>query len=141
MIGFNHALAGALIAVTVPPTYVPLVALASHFVMDAFPHFGKSEIFKPYTRSFKALLVFDAMMCFAVLGCAWWLFSDRWVLVTLGIFFATLPDFLWLIERKVTWASSYFSFARRIQRGESPDGWTYELLTFCLLAVAVALVA
>lgn len=137
MIGFNHVAAGAIIAVTVPPPYVPIVALLSHFVMDALPHFGNSETFKPYTKAFKGLLVFDAIMCFSLLGFAWWLVPDKWQIISIGTFFAALPDFLWLLEGKIRWLKPYFTFAKKIQWGETPDGWTYEVIYFALLFSAL----
>lgn len=140
MIGFNHALAGTVIAATVSPAYVPFIALVSHFLMDALPHFGKSEVFKPYAKPFKVLLMFDAILCFSILGAAWWLFPEKWAVMTIGIFFATLPDFLWLIEGKLSWLSPYFTFAKRIQNRESPEGWTYEVLFLCMIVLAIVLI-
>lgn len=141
MIGFNHTLAGVLVGATVSPVYIPVVALFSHFVMDALPHFGKSITFTPYTRPFKALLLLDALACFAVLGFGWWVFPEHRVAVTIGAIFATLPDFLWILEHKVKWLQPYFTFAKKIQWAETPNGWTYELLFFCLFALALVLVA
>lgn len=140
MIGFNHALAGTVIAATVSPIYVPLIALTSHFVIDALPHFGKSHIFAPYRKPFVALLGVDAVLCFTILGASWWLFPDKWLVMTIGIFFATLPDFLWLIEGKVSWLTPYFSFAKRIQSRESPEGWTYEVLFLCMAVLLIVLI-
>lgn len=137
MIGFNHAAAGALIAITLPPQYVPVVALLSHFVMDALPHFGNSDTFKPYTKAFKWLLLIDAVMCCMVLGFSWWLFPQHWLIIAVGTFFATLPDFLWLLDGKVKWLKKYFTFAKRIQWAETPEGWMYELLYFSLMFIAI----
>ena len=134
-------MAGVIIAATVPAPYVPVVALMSHFIMDALPHFGGSELFKPYTKPFKWLLVFDALMCFLVLAGGIWLFPDKWWLMFIGTFFATLPDFLWLIEGKVSWLKKYFAFAKRIQWSETPEGWSYETIYFALLFVALVCVA
>lgn len=68
MIGFNHVISGVIIGSIAPLPAVPIIALASHFVMDTLPHFGKSEVFKPYNKNFKLLLIFDALMCFIILG-------------------------------------------------------------------------
>lgn len=141
MIGFNHAMTGVIIAATVPPVYVPVVALLSHFVMDALPHFGQSETFKPYTKPFKILLLFDALLCFLVLGFGIWLFPNLWPMMILGTFFATAPDFLWLLKGKVRGLRNYFTFAKKIQWAESPDGWTYELVYFSLMFVALVILA
>ena len=139
MIGFNHVAAGIIIALTAPAQYVPLLALISHFILDALPHFGKSEALKPFTGAFKGLLAFDAVICFLLLGFAWWLFPNQWLLITIGTVFATLPDFLWPLEGKIKWLGGYFQWAKKIQWGETPDGWTYELIYFSLLLLTISL--
>ncbi|NLA42790.1 hypothetical protein GX865_01350 [Candidatus Saccharibacteria bacterium] len=141
MIGFNHALAGVIIAATVPAPLVPVVALASHFLMDALPHFGNSVIFKPYTKAFKRLLLVDAVLCTTILAFSFWLFPDKWWLMIIGTFFATLPDFLWLLEGRVKWLQRYFAFAKKIQWSETPEGWTYELIYLSLLFLTLSIVA
>lgn len=139
MTGFNHTLAGAIIAVIVPAPVVPLVALVSHFIMDALPHFGESAIFKPYNRAFKTLLIIDAILCFSALFFAWWLFPDHKVIITVGAFFAAGPDFLWLLQGKVRWLNGFFKFAKKIQWKELPEGWTYELLYCVFMVMALVL--
>ncbi|NLA43656.1 hypothetical protein GX865_05970 [Candidatus Saccharibacteria bacterium] len=141
MIGINHTMAGVIIAATVPAPLIPVAALISHFVMDAFPHFGNSETVKPYTKSFKWLLIFDAFLCFLALAGGFWLFPDKLALLILGTFFATLPDFLWLLKGKIRWLNPYFSFAQKIQWAESPDGWTYEIIYFSLLFLTISYLA
>ena len=137
MTGFNHTLAGAIIAVIVPVPFVPLVALASHFMMDALPHFGESIVFRPYNRAFKGLLVIDAILCFTALFFAWWLFPEHKVIITIGTFFAAAPDFLWLLDSKVKWLRGFFRFAKKIQWKEIPEGWTYELLYSVFMVMAL----
>lgn len=127
MIGFNHTLAGAIIAVTLPAPLVPLVALTSHFLLDSMPHFGNSKRFSPYTTGFKWLLVVDAILCFSSLFFAWWLFPDKWLIITIGAFFATLPDFLWIFQNKTKKFRWFFKFATEIQWGEFPLGWILEV--------------
>ena len=135
MIGFNHALAGSIIGILTPAPFVPVVALASHYLMDMLPHFGEHTRIKPYTRSFKFLLLFDALICFGILATSLYLRPDMYIGIIMGTFFACLPDFLWLIQNKVKtkWGRFYFKFAKKIQWGESPDGWTYEVFAFGLL--------
>jgi len=135
MTGTNHTLAGAIIAVLVPPPLVPLVAFASHFVLDALPHFGNRSWMPatgadPYSRTFKYWLVFDAVGCFAALFGAWWLFPDKWLIITIGAFFAAGPDFLWLFEKYAhgAFARKFYRFAAKIQWAELPWGWVLELL-------------
>lgn len=126
MLGFNHTLAGCIIAVVTPAPLVPAIALGSHFIMDAVPHFGNSERVKPYTRSFKILLVFDAVACTSILLGAIVLFPDKWLVLSVGALFATLPDFMWIARGHVPMLASFFRFAEWIQWGERPYGWIYD---------------
>lgn len=144
MTGFNHTLAGSIIAVLVPAPLVPLVALINHFVLDAFPHFGRHPEINPgdrkhYPNIFKYWLVGDALLCFAALFGAWALFPDKWLIITIGAFFAAGPDFLWLLEpyAKAAWAKKFFAFAKWIQWGERPWGWILEIVYGVALAVAL----
>ena len=128
MTGFNHTLAGCVIAVMSPAPLAPLLAFSSHFVLDALPHFGRSARFRPYTREFKWLLVFDALLCFISLGLAIWVFPALWWLLIICALTATLPDFLWLFNGKIAWLNGFYKFAGDIQWGERPWGWILELV-------------
>lgn len=146
MTGFNHTLAGSIIAVLVPAPFVPLVAFMSHFVLDAVPHFGNLSWApdhgdRSFSRKFVLLLIGDAIGCFASLFFAWWLFPDKWLIITIGAFFAAGPDFLWLIDGKIKWLKPFFRFATWIQWGERPWGWTLEIVyatLFCLLLIRLS---
>jgi hypothetical protein len=126
MLGFNHTLAGSIIAIITPAPLVPVVAFISHFVLDATPHFGRSKRVYPYTRPFIYLLIADAVLCASSLLFAIWLFPDKWFILAVGAFFSTLPDFLWLIEGRVKGLKNYFKFARWVQWGERPYGWIFD---------------
>lgn len=141
MTGTNHTLVGAIIAVTLPPPLVPAVALISHFVLDALPHFGRHPEINPgdrrhYPKIFKYWLVGDAILCFTALFGAWALFPNKWLIITIGAFFAAGPDFLWLLEphAKTRWAKKFFAFAKWIQWGERPWGWILEIIYGFLFA-------
>lgn len=142
MLGFNHVLAGSIIAVITPAPLVPFVAFASHFVLDMFPHFGRSETVYPYTTPFKVWLVIDAILSFASLGLAIWLFPSQWLIISIGAFFSASPDFLWLLRNHgPKWMDRFLDWAERIQWGERPYGWLFDafyggLFIFWLLALA-----
>lgn len=140
MIGFNHALAGGVIALTVQdPLLVAPLALASHFALDALPHFGQSDKIKPYNKSFKQMLVFDAIVCFTVLGLLLWRAPELWPAILVGTFFATLPDFIWLLRGEAKWLSWFFKFHSKIQQGERPWGWRLEIIYFISLSTLAVL--
>ena len=130
MTGFNHTLAGTIIAVITPTPLVPVVALLSHFILDTFPHFGRSQTVKPYNKKFKLVLIIDALLCFSFLALGLYLFPDKRLAIILGAFFANLPDFMWLLRdfAKVPSLKWFFNFSEKIQWGERPWGWILEIL-------------
>ncbi len=135
MIGFNHALSGALVAILTPPqyvAYVPLIAFLLHFVLDIFPHYGRDDTAPVHSHKFNRILAVDAVLCVAVLVLAVMLYPQHALLIGVGIFFAVLPDFLWVFHYyiKVTFKAArlFFTFAEKIQWGERPWGWSLEIL-------------
>ena len=142
MLGFNHVLAGSIVAVIVPAPLVPLAALASHFILDTFPHSGNTEKTYPYTPSFKRLLALDALLCFAGLAFALWLFPQEWLIIMIGAFFGAAPDFLWLWRDKgPAWFQKFLHFANWIQWGERPYGWILDVIYALLFTIALYLLA
>ncbi|MDB5176933.1 MAG: hypothetical protein JWN75_601 [Candidatus Saccharibacteria bacterium] len=146
MLGFNHVLAGSIIAVITPAPLVPFVALASHFVFDMFPHFGESKTVYPYTKPFIRLLFVDAVACILGLALALWLFPTQWPIIFVGAFFGAFPDFLWVYrDRGPKWFRQFLTWANVIQWGERPYGWLFDvfyagLFVFTLFALADKLV-
>lgn len=147
MIGFNHALSGALVATLMPTqyaVYVPLVAFVLHFVLDIFPHYGRDDTAPVRSKKFNKILTTDAILSIACVALAMTLYPEKALLVAIGAFFAMLPDFLWIfhyyikIHNRVT--KAFFSFAGNIQWGERPWGWSLEILyAMIMLAVLVGL--
>lgn len=142
MLGFNHVLAGSIVAVILPAPLVPLAAFASHFLLDLTPHFGNSDRVYPYTRAFKIWLIVDALLCFAALGFAVWLFPDKWLIICVGAFFGALPDFLWLLyHRGSRLMDKFLRWAEWIQWGERPYGWLFDAAYAMLFAIALYLLS
>lgn len=136
MTGFNHTLAGALAAVLLPAALAPVVALASHFALDSLPHFGRDPRIVPYNKAFVGMLIVDAVFCFATLGLSVFLFPSLWWLIIICTAAATLPDFLWGIKRWApAWLTPQYVFHQRIQWGERPYGWIFEV-TFFVIALS-----
>lgn len=139
MTGFNHTLAGAIIAIATPSPFQPLLAFLSHYVLDATPHFGRDSRFVPYNKAFLRLLTVDAVLCFAALGFAIALFPNRWWLLIICTAAATLPDFMWALRKwSPAWLRPQFTLHHKIQWGERPYGWIFELL-YALIGVVVLL--
>lgn len=135
MTGFNHTLAGSIIAVLVPAPIAPILAFASHFLLDMTPHFGRHPKLYPYTKEFIWLLISDAILCFTALGFSLILFPRLWPIIIVTVFFSTLPDFMWLLDGRVSWLKGFFKFAEKIQWGERPWGWTLEILYAAIFSI------
>jgi hypothetical protein len=97
----NHALTGALIAVSVgqPVIAVPL-AFVSHFALDAIPHFGISKDLDKKNRSrlFSTTLIVDMIIGAGLFLSAIWLhsvFAISLLAVWAAMFAAVCPDLIW----------------------------------------------
>lgn len=140
MLGFNHLLAGSIVAVIVPAPLVPVIAFTSHFLLDLFPHAHGEE--PPFSRFLKIQFGVDAVLCIITIPFLLWLFPDRWFIVGIGAFFGFAPDLLWLFwHRGPKWLDKFLDWAHWIQWGERPYGWIFDalygfLFTFTLFVLA-----
>lgn len=142
MLGFNHTLAGSIVAIIVPAPLVPVVALVSHFVLDLTPHFGRSETVYPYTRAFKRLVVVDALLSFSGLMFSLFLFPGKGLIVLVGVSFSIFPDFLWLLyHRGPAWLDKFLYWAEWIQWGERPYGWILDVFYALMMCITLYLLA
>lgn len=154
MTATNHMLAGAVVATAIQqPLLVFPAVIASHFVLDALPHFGVRE-YSPQLRNnhplFKFVLAIDigltlsllALLPFILKGVVSW-----WVLL-LGMFLAWAPDLMWVreaakIARNKTnpLRNSLERFHQWIQWFEKPWGIVTEVVWFGSMAVLLGVLA
>lgn len=141
MTATNHALTGALIGLAVANPVVALpMAFASHFVLDAVPHYGGSHNPLHWMRSrlFKSLLVVDVCFC---IGLVLILSSARpahWLVAALCAFVATSPDLFWVkqfltaVRRNhfVPGKALFLRFHDFVQWFQRPIGWVVECAWF-----------
>lgn len=126
MLGFNHTIAGVLIAVAVKePLLVAPLAVASHFAMDALPHHGNDPAFIRGTASYNRKVVLDGILSLLVYAAAIIMWPTLFGIITVGAFFAILPDLFWPLALHIKqtgplWA--FFKFHKRIQQYETPGG-------------------
>lgn len=140
MLGFNHTLAGSIIALTIPAPAIPAVAYVSHFLLDIMPHFGRHPKFTKKTPGLKKLIVGDGIVCTVILLSAMVLFPEKWFLLAMGAFFAVLPDLQWIFEKWLKTPDWFLAFSSNIQWGERPWGWILEICYgVVLLAILIAL--
>jgi hypothetical protein len=105
MTASNHMLAGAVIAISIKqPLLVVPIALASHFVLDALPHFGVHKD-DPLERNrhpvFKVVLTLDILLAITALLFVLLAFRDPTVptwLVLAGMLLAWIPDSVWVLR-------------------------------------------
>lgn len=126
MTGINHALVGGLIAKYLPlPIALPL-AFASHFVLDALPHYGIEHKKRDKSLFYKVFYVIDFLVAF---GFAVTQILMGHYAIFLGGLVALLPDFVWvarvLRRRSYDLSNNKYWFTRwhaAIQRYEVPWG-------------------
>lgn len=150
MTATNHALTGTAIGLIVgePLLALPL-ALLSHFVCDAIPHFSftadesrKEQMLR--SKMYKNYLITEATLCsLIVLGLAV-LRPTHWLLAAVCAFVAAAPD-LFSINRYLStrrgnpWKPNLYSrFAHNIQWFEKPIGAVVEAAWF-IAVVAILL--
>src|SRR5262245_50011848 len=92
MTGINHVLTGAAIGLAVQnPWLAAPLALASHFVLDAIPHFDH-EHYHWGSRWFWHIMITDGLVSLGALGLLVWLLPMYAVPILTGAAFAILPD-------------------------------------------------
>lgn len=138
----NHVLAGALIGIAInePAIALPL-ALGSHFVMDALPHFGYKGN-KGYSEALQHRLSYWVgviSLLTTMLVVALLIYNQLWLALAAGIM-AALPDVLGVYNyRKYEKHGQkahgilkvvHVQFHRAIQWCERPWGIYIELVTF-----------
>src|SRR5689334_16761736 len=138
MTGLNHALTGAAIGLAIhqPLLVVPL-AIASHFVLDAIPHFDH-EIYRHGSKYFMHIMALDGVLSIGSIIALMIFFPAFAWLIAIGALCATLPDFLWPIYyangRKKHW---YFTFHTLIQWFERPPGLLVEICYLVFISTTI----
>lgn len=134
MTATNHALTGALIGLTVhsPLLALPL-ALLSHLVCDAIPHFGMPNDGWIAGTAFRRYLICDAILCIVLVSFLALSGTANWLLASLCAFVATSPDLLSIgrfrnarAGRPLT-QNALQRFLKKIQWFEKPIGAAVEL--------------
>lgn len=136
MTASNHTVTGALIGASIshPLLAIP-IALGSHIVLDALPHFGGN--ISHTSRNFKVYLALDAALAASVLFLIMAAQPTNWLLMISCGVVAASPDLLWI----PFWIDELQGKARRhanrlnrflswIQWGERPWGWIIEAVWF-----------
>lgn len=148
MTATNHALTGAIIGLSVhQPVAAMVLAIGSHFVLDAIPHFALRKD-KHGSRGFRYYLIAEVLLCVALVAFLLMIRPQYWLLAALCAFLAASPDFMWAPGffkaqngreyRKPTYALARFHSA--IQWFQRPIGAVVELAWFiCAMGLFVTI--
>lgn len=140
MTASNHVVTGALIATAVaqPAAAIPL-AFASHFVLDALPHYGDTNKASWLNRNFKYILGIDLLLASIFLLAIVIAQPTSWFLLALCGVIAVSPDILWLpyfladLKHEQKEHSKLAKFLKWIQWGERPWGIYLEIIVLAAL--------
>jgi hypothetical protein len=139
----NHVVTGALIATAVaqPAAAIPL-ALASHFVLDALPHYGDTNKSSWLNRNFKYILGVDLLLASIFLLGLVIAQPASWFLLAVCGVVAVSPDLLWLpyfladLKHEQKEHSKLAKLLKWIQWGERPWGIYLEVVVLAGLLTA-----
>jgi hypothetical protein len=128
----NHVLSGALIGSLLPlPLAIP-VAFASHFVLDALPHYGIKQKKRNRSRSYRSILLGDSLLGIGLSLSM--LVMHQWTLFIPALA-AYSPDIMWIFyylrqghDLYLRPTNRFFKFHQSIQRYERPWGIYIELV-------------
>lgn len=148
MTGSNHAVTGAIIAATLPqPAVAVPLALVSHFVLDALPHYGDNTGRSWFGRRFEMILLIDAILCSTFLLSILIVQPMHWLLIIICALVAVAPDLQWLPyyladkRGETKHDTRYAKLFKWIQWGERPWGIYIEIVWLVAsLALFVAIV-
>jgi len=126
MTGINHALSGGLLAKYLPLLVALPLAFASHFLLDALPHYGLPHKKRDKSKFWKLFFVCDFLVAFSF---AAYQIHIRHYGIFLGGLVALSPDFAWVarvvrsksfdLSRNNHW---FVRWHAKIQRYERPWG-------------------
>ncbi len=141
MTATNHSITAANLALITKTWWILPIALVSHFVLDALPHFGSTKG-KDIDKKFIVVYTIDF-----ILLCSLWLIvllvtGHFRYLVIAAMTAAALPDVVWIyrlilkLRKKIVPKKNILTrFHTAIQWGERSWGWTIELGWLSVMAV------
>lgn len=135
MTATNHVLTGTLIGLSVhQPGLALVLAVLSHFVLDALPHYGAD---KHTSNSFLRYLSLDATCALLVLFALVIVQPEYWLLAIACGIAAASPDLMWMplwVRELQGKPKKPFNFVMRfhekIQWAEKSYNYPYEVIWF-----------
>lgn len=97
MTGINHAMTGAIIGAVVEPVIALPLAIVSHFVLDAIPHYGDGTgTQQPASKRLQLAIKVDALLVILLLVAILLWRPTHWPVMLGGAILAMSPDLMWL---------------------------------------------
>lgn len=135
MTATNHTITGVLIGLSVHQPVVAIVlAVLSHFVLDAIPHYSDPKLIG---KKLAPVLAVDFSVALAVLGSLLVLRPQYWLLAVVCGIAAASPDLMWfprwvrdLLGRPGKPLNGVMRFHSKIQWAEKPYNYPYEVVWF-----------
>jgi hypothetical protein len=123
----THVLTGGLIGLKVQdPALEAVTAFSSHIILDSLPHFGWDKLGDNFTknRALFAIGLFDASLALTSYIVLVLRFPDQWPHITIGMFFAALPDLIYIPRDflGILIGKRFYKFHGNVQWGEFPGG-------------------
>lgn len=146
MTATNHTVSGMLIGALLPlPLAIPL-ALASHFALDALPHYSDQKV-NSDPKKFLNYLLIDTSLAASLLFSTIILMPGSWfILVACGILAAS-PDLMWLPHwlktqqpNQTEYKSAIERFHHKIQWSETKKGLVIEAIWFAAIISILAMI-
>ena len=148
MTAINHSLTGALIGLTVADPFIAMpLALLSHFVLDAIPHYGSAGHKLKYgvQPTFIIYLIVDFLLCVCLVGLLILSRPIHWPIAIVCAFLAAAPDLqsfdrFYKSLKNIPWKPNlYNKFAVGIQWFEKPIGLVVEAVWFASMIFCISI--
>lgn len=140
MTGSNHVVTGSIIATMAPQPLVAIpLAVVSHFVLDALPHYGENNERSWLSKHFNYVLAVDGALVSIFLLIILFSQPANWLLILFCGALAVIPDLVWLpyyladLHKQELTHGPFARFSKWIQWGERPWGIYIEAVVFVIL--------
>ena len=135
MTATNHTITGVLIGLTVhQPVLAIVLAVLSHFVLDAIPHYSDPVL---VGKKLAPVLAIDASVALLVLGGLVVLQPQSWLLAVVCGIAAASPDLMWfplwvrdVLGKPKKSLNIVQRFHSKIQWAEKPYNYPFEIVWF-----------
>ncbi len=133
MTATNHTITGVLIGLSVhQPVIAIVLAVMSHFVLDAIPHYSDPKF---VGKKLAPILAIDASVALIVLGSVVMLQPEYWLLAVVCGIAAASPDLMWfplwlraVLGKPKKPLNLIQRFHSNIQWAEKPYNYPYEVV-------------